>query len=91
MTALLDTGLLLAVLDSNDDLHTVSTLVLEEESEPILPDMVLPELSYLVQRELDTSILVQFLRAVVGGELKIEQNSLARFWDSRLNPPRTGS
>ena len=77
MTALLDTGLLLAVLDSDDDLHAVSALALEEELEPILPDVVLPELSYLVQRELDTSVLVRFLRAIAGGELTIEQTRTA--------------
>ena len=77
MTALLDTGLLLAVLDSDDDLHAVSALALEEELEPILPDVVLPELSYLVQRELDTSVLVRFLRAISGGELTIEQTRTA--------------
>ena len=73
MTALLDTGLLLAVLDRDDALHAISNLALEEEPEPILPDVVLPELGYLVQRELNTAVLVQFLRAVAGGELRIEQ------------------
>jgi len=73
VTALLDTGLLLAVLDRDDALHAISNLALEEEPEPVLPDVVLPELSYLVQRELNTAVLVQFLRAVAGGELRIEQ------------------
>ena len=72
MTALLDTGLLLAVLDRDDDLHQMATLALEEEPETILPDVVLPELGYLIQRELDTAVLAQFLRAVAGGELRIE-------------------
>ncbi len=52
MTALLDTGFLLAVLDADDDLHPACVQALSAESEPILPDMVLPELAYMVLRGL---------------------------------------
>jgi predicted nucleic acid-binding protein len=52
MTALLDTGFLLAVLDADDELHDICVLALEEERAPVLPDMVIPELAYLVLREL---------------------------------------
>ena len=43
MTALLDTGFLLAVLDEDDDLHQACVDVLLAEPRPILPDVVLPD------------------------------------------------
>jgi predicted nucleic acid-binding protein len=52
MTALLDTGFLLAVIDADDSLHTACTAALEAEPAPLLPDVVLPELAYLILREL---------------------------------------
>jgi predicted nucleic acid-binding protein len=58
MTALIDTGFLLAVLDADDELHDICTLALEEEREPALPDMVIPELAYLVLRELGHPALI---------------------------------
>ena len=61
MTALLDTGFLLAVLDADDDLHSVCAQGLSAESEPILPDMVLPELAYMIFRELGYDVLLNFL------------------------------
>ncbi|MER2527447.1 MAG: PIN domain-containing protein [Candidatus Competibacter denitrificans] len=73
MTALLDTGFLLAVLDADDDLHSACTQALSAEREPILPDMVLPELAYMVLRELGYQVLMSFLQAIHRGELKLER------------------
>lgn len=50
MTALLDTGFLLAVLDQDDDLHAACVTTLLTEPQPLLPDVVLPELAYMVLR-----------------------------------------
>lgn len=49
MTTLLDTGFLLAILDADDDLHKscVESLMMEEN--PLLPNVVLPELSYMIR------------------------------------------
>lgn len=69
MTALLDTGFLLAVIDADDNLHSSCVAALHSESHPVLPDVVLPELSYLILRELGHSVLATFLRAVAAGEL----------------------
>lgn len=69
MTALLDTGFLLAVIDADDNLHAACTAALEKESAPLLPDVVLPELAYLVLRELGYPALTSFLRSVATGEL----------------------
>lgn len=95
MTALLDTGFLLAVLDADDDLHSVCAQALGAESEPILPDMVLPELAYMVLRELGYDVLLNFLRAVLRGELRLERTTeadlqrtaeiLRRYADSRID------
>jgi len=76
MTALLDTGFLLAVLDADDDLHDICVLALTEERAPALPDMVIPELAYLVLRELGYPALIKFLESVVKGELMLERATI---------------
>ncbi|MDX6531518.1 MAG: uncharacterized protein QOH41_3808 [Blastocatellia bacterium] len=69
MTALLDTGFLPAVMDADDNLHAACTAALETESAPLLPDVVLPELAYLILRELGYPALTTLLRSVATGEL----------------------
>jgi predicted nucleic acid-binding protein len=75
MTALLDTGFLLAVLDADDQLHPSCTAALLSEPRPLLPDVVLPELAYMVLRELGYSVLVNFLNSILDGELVIEKTN----------------
>src|SRR5437879_11627420 len=75
MAALLDTGFMLAVIDADDNLHAACVAALELETNPILPDVVLPELAYLILRELGYSTLTRFLRAVVAGELTQAQST----------------
>ena len=75
MTALFDTGFLLAVLDADDSLHAACAVVLESETNPVLPDVVLPELAYLILRELGYSAITKFLRAVAEGELVQAQST----------------
>jgi predicted nucleic acid-binding protein len=69
MAALLDTGFLLAVIDADDSLHAACAAALESETNPLLPDVVLPELAYLILRELGYPTLTSFLRAIAAGEL----------------------
>lgn len=76
MSALLDTGFMLAVLDADDELHKSCTAVLQLESHPFLPDVVLPELAYMTLRELGYPVLIKFLNSIVRGELEIEKSSL---------------
>ena len=95
MTALLDTGFLLAVLDADDELHEMSVAALQEEAEPLLPDVILPELAYMVLRELGYPALSEFLRSVVRGELTLAQTKeqdlsrtieiLEKYADSRVD------
>lgn len=73
MTALLDTGFLLAVLDADDRHHAACSAALREEPAPVLPDMVLPELAYMTLRWLGYPVWIQFLKSVVAGELALER------------------
>ncbi len=95
MTALLDTGFLLAVLDTDDVLHPICSQALQLETKPILPDIVLPELAYMVLRELGYPVLITFLQALQRGELPIEKFTsqdltrtteiLGKYADSRVD------
>ena len=76
MSGLLDTGFLLAVLDADDEMHESCSDALLAEQTPILPDVVLPELSYMVLSELGYSVLIDFLNSLHKGELVIEHFNL---------------
>ena len=73
MTALLDTGFLLAVLDADDRYHAACSVALQEEPEPLLPDVVLPELACMTLRELGYPVWTRFLRSIAAGELPLER------------------
>jgi len=73
----LDTGFLLAVLDADDEMHESCSEALLAESAPILPDVVLPELAYMVLKELGYSVLIDFLNSLHKGELVIEHFDLS--------------
>ena len=67
MAALLDTGFLLAIIAENDPYHSDCVRALKNERQVILPDIVLPELAYLVLRDMDHHTLALFLRSVGAG------------------------
>lgn len=71
MTALLDTGILLAALAENDDLHELCARALEAEPDVLLPEVVLPELAYLVLRDMDYPTWISFLREIADGKLPV--------------------
>jgi predicted nucleic acid-binding protein len=77
MSALLDTGFLLAVLDADDDLHPACTTALLAESQPLMPDVILPELAYMLLRERGYPALIQFLQSVQDGELRVVRTTSA--------------
>jgi hypothetical protein len=95
MSSLLDTGFLLAVIDADDDLHESCAAALRFEINPMLPDVVIPELAYLILRELGYAPLTKFLRAIASGELTIIQTTaldleraadvLEKYADSRVD------
>jgi predicted nucleic acid-binding protein len=76
MSSLLDTGFLLAAIDESDGLHEACAATLQDEANPLLPDVVLPELAYMILRDLGHSVLASFLRAVANGELAVIQKTL---------------
>jgi predicted nucleic acid-binding protein len=69
MAALIDTGFLLAVIDADDKWHSACTAVLLQEVHPLLPDVVLPELAYMLLRSRQYTALSRFLRSITAGEL----------------------
>lgn len=79
MSALLDTGFLLAVIDADDDLHESCAAALRVQVNPLLPDVVIPELAYLILRELGYAPLTKLLGAIGRGELTIVQTTAADF------------
>jgi len=76
MSALLATGFLLAVLSGNDQWHDRCLRALASEPHVFLLDVVLPELAYLVLREMDAKTLARFLRSVGAGRLDYVSTTL---------------
>lgn len=73
--SLIDTGFLFATLDENDPHHEECTKAYEKEFYPLLPDVVLPELTYLILRELEVKHLTAFLRSVVDNDFVVERTT----------------
>jgi uncharacterized protein len=63
----------MAVLDADDQLHRDCVAALVAEQRPLLPDAVLPELAYMVLRELGYEVVVAFLNSLLRGELVVER------------------
>jgi predicted nucleic acid-binding protein len=69
VAALLDTGFVLALLAENDPQHDECVAALAQEPHVLLTDVVLPELAYLILRNMDHQTLVRFLRSVGAGKV----------------------
>ena len=70
--SIFDTGFLLAVFNEEDVFHQRRKTVYDAESDyALLPDVVLPELAYLIKRELNLKALITFLRLVAEGEYEL--------------------
>jgi uncharacterized protein len=69
--SLIDTGFIFATLDEKDSHHESCIKAYEKEYFPLLPEIVLPELAYLILRELDVKTLVNFLRSVANGDFEL--------------------
>jgi uncharacterized protein len=68
MTALLDTGFVLALLSPNDNRHEACRRVMQVERSPLLPQIVLPELAYMVVRNLGYPPFLSFMRFALAGQ-----------------------
>jgi predicted nucleic acid-binding protein len=73
--SLIDKGFLFATLDIRDPHHIDCSKAYKEEFYPLLPDMVLPEIAYLILREMDIETLVEFLRSVANGDFTLERTT----------------
>lgn len=69
MASLLDTGFLLAILAENDSQHDECIKALAQEPHVLLTDVVLPELAYLILRDMNYLTLARFLRSVGAGQV----------------------
>ncbi len=73
MALLLDTGILYALADGDDDWHERSRRLLQERPDILLvPVTVLPEAAYLLRLRLGPPAELAFVRSVVAGELSIQ-------------------
>ena len=71
MTALIDTGFLLAVISANDRSHEACVLAMEQEPNPLLPAPILTELAYMTVRAIGHAAFVRLMRSVFAGELQL--------------------
>ncbi|MDQ3321543.1 MAG: PIN domain-containing protein [Acidobacteriota bacterium] len=74
--SLFDTGFLLAILNIEDELHESCAAAYENENRAALPEAVIPELAYLVMRDLSYQALVKFLRSVAAGDFRLVPTEL---------------
>lgn len=73
MAILLDTSCLFALLDRDDRYHKNTIKFAESTNDTlIVPDVVLPETSYLVNKYLGVEAEVKLLSSIRDGELAIE-------------------
>jgi len=79
MTALIDTGFMLAVLSRNDPHHAACRAVLETEPNPLVSSAVLPELAYMIIRDLGYEPFVQFMRSLLNHPDKLISMTRADF------------
>ena len=79
--SIFDTGFLLAVFNAEDSFHEQCKTAYNKEADyALLPDVVLPELAYLIKRELNLKALITFLRLIAEG-----QYGLTRTTENDLN------
>jgi predicted nucleic acid-binding protein len=73
MAVIVDTGILYALADVDDDWHERSRTWLERQRDLlIVPVTVLPEVTYLLHTRLGSAIELAFVESVAAGELEIE-------------------
>lgn len=74
MPLLLDTGVVYALADADDDWHDRARALLGSQREPLLlPVTAVPEITYLLRKRLRPQTERLFLEAIADGELGVEQ------------------
>ncbi|KAA3658460.1 MAG: PIN domain-containing protein [Chloroflexi bacterium] len=76
MTALVDTGFLLAVVSVNDRGHHACSQTLEIEQDPIVPAAIFTELAYMVIRDMGHAAFIRLMRSIFDGEMRLVFSSI---------------
>lgn len=71
MTALIDTGFMVAFLARNDEHHLACRQALANETKPLIPEAILTELAYMVIRNLGRETFVTFMRTLLNNRRQI--------------------
>lgn len=74
--SLYHTGFMLAVLNIEDNLHKPCIVAYKKENRSVLPEVVIPELAYMIMRDLGYDALAKFLRSVVKGDFVLVPTEL---------------
>jgi predicted nucleic acid-binding protein len=78
MAIIVDTSSLYALVDADDRYHeAVTQAVLNNQELLIVPILILPEISYLVNKFLGVEVEVQILTSIIKGELRVEETKMA--------------
>ncbi len=77
--SLIDTGFLFAVFDEPDAKHQICLTHFVNEKEYQLPEIVLPELAYLILKRGGYAALIKFLHSVVAGNFTLVPTELNDF------------
>lgn len=73
MTAVIDAGILYALVDAADTSHDRAVAALKAEPEAIVvPQMILPEITYLIGSRLGTAQETAFIRYLVDSDWRLE-------------------
>jgi len=64
LSAITDTGFVVALTNRNDKHHQASIPVYKQQSKILLPQTVLTEVAYLLTRDAGIAIVVQFLQSL---------------------------
>ena len=93
--SLIDTGFIYAVLDNSDAKHEVCSAAFAAEENFLLPEVIIPELAYLILRQSEYTRLANFLRSVAADnfslvptekqDLKRAAEILEQYQDSKLD------
>ncbi len=76
--SIFDTGFLYAYFDETDAHHeSCDAIFVREFPNALLPDVVLPELAYLILRRLDVEKLTRFLRSVANKDFELVRTTKA--------------
>ena len=80
MALLLDTGILYALADADDQWHKRARGLLSERPDVLLvPLSVLPEVAYLVHARLGPAVELALIRSIAAGELSIQSLTIKDF------------